>query len=85
VPTGPCGLAGLRTLPPHENGGNFDVKQLTKGAKLFLPVFKEGGPVSIGDGHFAQATRSLRHRGRDGRYRGGAVQGVQGFGAAAQI
>src|SRR5437762_6741284 len=22
VPTGPCGIAGLRTLPPRENGGN---------------------------------------------------------------
>src|SRR5436309_3811956 len=54
VPTGACGLAGLRTLPPRENGGNFDVKQLTKGAKLFLPVFKEGGLFSTGDGHFAQ-------------------------------
>src|SRR6478672_2414512 len=54
VPIGPCGLAGLRTLPPRENGGNFDVKQLTKGAKLFLPVFKEGGLFSTGDGHFAQ-------------------------------
>jgi formamidase len=54
VPTGPCGLAGLRTLPPRENGGNFDVKQLTKGAKLFLPVFKEGALFSTGDGHFAQ-------------------------------
>jgi formamidase len=54
VPPGPCGLAGLRTLPPRENGGNFDVKQLTKGAKLFLPVFKEGGLFSTGDGHFAQ-------------------------------
>jgi formamidase len=54
VPHGPCGLAGLRTLPPRENGGNFDVKQLTKGAKLFLPVFKEGGLFSTGDGHFAQ-------------------------------
>jgi formamidase len=51
---GPCGLAGLRTLPPRENGGNFDVKQLTKGAKLYLPVFKEGGLFSTGDGHFAQ-------------------------------
>src|SRR5580692_11967331 len=39
---------------PRENGGNFDVKQLTKGAKLFLPVFKEGGLFSTGDGHFAQ-------------------------------
>ena len=54
VPTGPCGLSGLRTLPPRENGGNFDVKQLTKGSKLFLPVFKEGGLFSTGDGHFAQ-------------------------------
>jgi len=54
VPVGPCGLTGLRTLPPRENGGNFDVKQLTKGSKLFLPVFKEGGLFSTGDGHFAQ-------------------------------
>jgi len=54
VPTGPCGIVGLRTLPPRENGGNFDVKQLTKGSRLFLPVFKEGGLFSTGDGHFAQ-------------------------------
>ena len=54
VPAGPCGLSGLRTLPPRENGGNFDVKQMTKGAKLFLPVFREGGLFSTGDGHFAQ-------------------------------
>jgi formamidase len=36
------------------NGGNFDVKQLTKGAKLLLPVFAEGALFSTGDGHFAQ-------------------------------
>jgi len=54
VPTGRCGLTGLRTLPPRENGGNFDVKQLTKGSKLFLPVFVPGGLFSTGDGHFAQ-------------------------------
>jgi formamidase len=54
VPAGVCGLVGLRTLPPRENGGNFDVKQLTTGSKLFLPVFKEGGLFSTGDGHFAQ-------------------------------
>jgi len=54
VPGGPCGLNGLRTLPPRENGGNFDAKQLTRGSKLFLPVFKEGGLFTTGDGHFAQ-------------------------------
>src|SRR5438067_2085226 len=54
VPSGPCGIAGLRTLPPRENGGNFDAKQLTKGAKLFLPVYQPGGLFSTGDGHFVQ-------------------------------
>jgi len=54
VPAGPCGLNGLRTLPPRENGGNFDVKQLTKGSKLLLPVAVEGALFSTGDGHFAQ-------------------------------
>src|SRR5229473_2638183 len=54
VPAGHCALTGLRTLPPRENGGNFDVKQLTKGAKLYLPVAVEGALFSTGDGHFAQ-------------------------------
>ena len=54
IPSGACGASGLRTLPPRENGGNFDVKQLTRGAKLFLPVYVDGGLFSTGDGHFAQ-------------------------------
>ncbi|MDH3235431.1 MAG: acetamidase/formamidase family protein [Alphaproteobacteria bacterium] len=54
VPGGACGLTGLRTMPPRENGGNFDVKQLTRGVKLTLPVFADGGLFSTGDGHFAQ-------------------------------
>ena len=54
VPGGRCGFEGLRTLPPRENGGNFDVKQLTKGSKLLLPVFVKGALFSTGDAHFAQ-------------------------------
>jgi formamidase len=52
--SGPAATHGLRTLPPRENGGNFDVKHLTKGAKLLLPVAVEGALFSTGDGHFAQ-------------------------------
>ncbi len=52
--TGPAATEGLRTLPPRENGGNFDVKQLTRGARLFLPVAVEGALFSTGDAHFAQ-------------------------------
>ncbi len=51
---GPAATEGLRTVPPRENGGNFDVKQLTKGSKLLLPVAVEGALFSTGDGHFAQ-------------------------------
>jgi formamidase len=32
----------------------MDVKQLTKGAKLLLPVAVDGALFSTGDGHFAQ-------------------------------
>src|SRR6266705_763710 len=51
---GQVATEGIRTLPPRENGGNFDVKQLTKGSKLLLPVAVEGALFSTGDGHFAQ-------------------------------
>jgi formamidase len=52
--SGPIATHGLRTIPPRENGGNFDVKQLTKGSRLLLPVAVEGALFSTGDGHFAQ-------------------------------
>jgi formamidase len=44
----------LRTIPPRENGGNLDIKQLSKGARLMLPVFVDGALFSVGDAHFAQ-------------------------------
>lgn len=53
VPSG-CGLSGLRTNPPRENGGNMDVKHLTAGSRLLLPVFVSGALFSTGDAHFAQ-------------------------------
>lgn len=51
---GPIAHTGLRTLPPRENCGNVDAKQLTKGSRLFIPVNVAGALYSAGDGHFAQ-------------------------------
>ena len=48
------GKDGLRTIPPRENCGNADIKQLTKGSRLFIPVAVDGGLYSAGDAHFAQ-------------------------------
>ena len=50
----PIASQGLRTLPPRENCGNVDAKQLTKGSRLFIPVNVNGALYSAGDGHFAQ-------------------------------
>lgn len=52
--SGPAATEGLRTLPPRENGGNFDIKQLTEGSKLYLPVSVDGALFSTGDAHYAQ-------------------------------
>ena len=55
VPAGePIASEGLRTQPPRENCGNVDAKQLTKGARLLIPVNVDGALYSVGDGHFAQ-------------------------------
>ncbi|HEY8451844.1 MAG TPA: formamidase [Natronosporangium sp.] len=43
-----------RTAPPRENGGNQDIKNLTKGSRVFYPVFVPGGKLSVGDLHFSQ-------------------------------
>ena len=42
------------TVPPHPWGGNLDVKHLTVGTKLYLPVGVDGGLFSVGDTHAAQ-------------------------------
>jgi formamidase len=44
----------LRTIPPRETAGNVDIKQLGKGARLYIPVYAPGGLFSAGDAHFAQ-------------------------------
>ena len=42
------------TAPPRKNGGNMDIKQLTAGTTVFLPVWVEGALFSVGDAHGAQ-------------------------------
>jgi formamidase len=55
VPSTPALAAtGLRTVPPRETAGNIDIKQLTPGVSVLLPVYAAGGLFSTGDVHFAQ-------------------------------
>ena len=46
-----------RTVPPNASGGmggNTDIKQFTKGARIQYPVLVDGAKFSAGDGHMAQ-------------------------------
>jgi len=45
---------GARTVPPREHGGNCDIKNLSNGSRLYLPVYVPGAKLSMGDLHFSQ-------------------------------
>jgi acetamidase/formamidase len=42
------------SVPPGAHGGNIDIKLLTEGAVLYLPVQVAGALAYVGDPHFAQ-------------------------------
>jgi acetamidase/formamidase len=44
----------ISTLPPRQNGGNLDNKELIAGTTLYLPIFVEDALFSAGDGHGVQ-------------------------------
>ncbi len=63
VPLAPfCGVMGVApaedgyfdAMPPGRHGGNMDVRQLTRGTKLMLPVWTDGALFSTCDVHAAQ-------------------------------
>jgi len=63
VPLRPfCGVMGVapsedgefRTRPPGIFGGNMDVRELSDGSTLYLPVLNAGALFSAGDAHAAQ-------------------------------
>jgi formamidase len=49
------GKEGARTIPGRpEHGGNCDIKNLSRGSKVYLPVHVAGAKFSVGDLHFSQ-------------------------------
>lgn len=48
------GQEGARTVPARENGGNQDIKNFTRGSRVFVPVHVKDAKLSAGDLHFSQ-------------------------------
>ncbi|MGQ0551130.1 MAG: acetamidase/formamidase family protein [Armatimonadota bacterium] len=66
-----CGVMGvapaepgrLRTSPPRANAGNVDIRHLTPGTTVFLPVLVPGALFSCGDCHAAQGDGEINGTG----------------------
>ena len=50
----PEGMGAIPSNPPYLHGGNLDNKDLVAGSTVYLPVWKKGAGLSVGDGHGAQ-------------------------------
>jgi acetamidase/formamidase len=50
----PAGASNQAVMPPGTFGGNVDIRHLTAGTTLYLPVQVEGALFSCGDAHAAQ-------------------------------
>ncbi len=85
VPLKPfCGTIGVApaedgsfsTIPPHSAGGNMDIRDLTVGVDLYLPVKVKGALFSLGDTHAAQG---------DGEVCGTAIESPMGVAAKIDL
>lgn len=47
------------TVPPGPFGGNMDLRILTEGSTLYLPVFVKGGLIWTGDSHAGQGNGEI--------------------------
>ena len=44
----------VNSIPPTPAGGNLDIRDLTVGSRLYLPVFVPGAKFFVGDPHYRQ-------------------------------
>ncbi|OGT38176.1 MAG: amidase [Gammaproteobacteria bacterium RIFCSPHIGHO2_12_FULL_38_14] len=47
------------SIPPGPFGGNMDLRELTEGTTLYLPVFMKGGLLWTGDSHAGQGNGEI--------------------------
>lgn len=47
------------SIPPGPFGGNMDLREMTEGATLYLPVFMKGGLLWTGDSHAGQGNGEI--------------------------
>ncbi|MDQ6672517.1 MAG: acetamidase/formamidase family protein, partial [Chloroflexota bacterium] len=50
----PSAAGVVNSVPPGQHAGNIDLRELTAGSVLYIPVWQPGGKLYTGDSHAAQ-------------------------------
>jgi acetamidase/formamidase len=66
----------VSSVPPGQHAGNIDLRELTEGSVLFVPVWQPGGKVYTGDSHATQGDGEVNNQALESAMREVRVQVV---------
>jgi acetamidase/formamidase len=52
----------VSSVPPGQHAGNIDLRDLTEGSILYIPVWQPGGKLYTGDSHAAQGDGEVNNQ-----------------------
>jgi acetamidase/formamidase len=58
----PASGAVVSSVPPGQHAGNIDLRELTEGSVLYVPVWQGGGRLFTGDSHAAQGDGEVNNQ-----------------------
>ncbi|HEX7156859.1 MAG TPA: acetamidase/formamidase family protein [Burkholderiaceae bacterium] len=72
----PVSPGATSSVPPGPHAGNLDLRELTEGSRLFIPVWKPGALIYTGDSHAVQGDGEITLTALETRMREVRIQAV---------
>jgi acetamidase/formamidase len=76
VATAPQAGGVVSSVPPGQHAGNIDLRELTEGSVLYIPVWQPGAKLFTGDSHAAQGDGEVNNQALESAMREVRVQVV---------
>jgi len=76
VATAPAEGGVVSSVPPGQHAGNIDLRELTEGSVLYIPVWQSGAKLFTGDSHAAQGDGEVNNQALESAMREVRVQVV---------
>jgi acetamidase/formamidase len=74
VATAPQAGGVVSSVPPGQHAGNIDLRELTEGSVLYIPVWQAGAKLFTGDSHAAQGDGEVNNQALESAMREVRVQ-----------